>query len=146
MTFATEKPHKLCFVTIGATASFDALIRTCLAPAFLATLAELGYTDLLLQYGKTGERILDELCPPKQPATAESESGGLRNVGGVEIAGFDFSAEGLAVPMRAAKGLEGGQQSVEGVVVSHAGRYTTGTAACWDGTDYSMKAPHRRNH
>jgi len=122
-TTAAARPRKLCFVTIGATASFDALIRACLAPAFLATLAELGYTDLLLQYGKTGELILDELCPRTRSGLAEGEGeGGPRNVNGVEIAGFDFSAEGLAVPMRAAKGLEGAQQSVEeGVVLSHAG-------------------------
>lgn len=103
--------RKLCFVTIGATASFDGLVRACLAPEFLTVLAELKYTDLLLQYGKNGEKIMESLCP--RPAS------GARIAHDVEVAGFDFRKEGLSVEMKAAKGQ--GVRSEEGLVISHAG-------------------------
>ena len=104
------RAKKLCFVTIGATASFDALIKEALSGPFLDALRDAGFSDLLLQHGKEGGKILEDF---KRKNTTESE-----RVGGLNIKGFDFNKAGLGQEMRAAKGENG---TVEGVVISHAG-------------------------
>ena len=104
------KHKKLCFVTTGATASFDELIAGTLSSAFLAALRDAGYTDLLLQYGKDGERILQKI--QKDSALNGAQDHGLN------IGGFAFKKDGLEKEMRAAKGEDNGS---EGVVISHAG-------------------------
>ena len=106
--------HKLCFVTIGATAPFPSLLHAVLAPPFLKTLSSAGYTDLLLQHGAGGSQILESAVP----ASPE----GLRSAHGVRIAGFDFRHDGLAEEMSATKGAAKGFGG-EGCVVSHAGMY-----------------------
>lgn len=102
--------RKLCFVTIGATAAFDSLIKATLSPEFLQRLQESGYTDLLLQYGKDGHVILEDF-QSRFGSESEEEFG-------IKITGFDFNKKGLGSEMRAAKG-EG--DCLEGVVISHAG-------------------------
>jgi beta-1,4-N-acetylglucosaminyltransferase len=102
---------KTCFITIGATAAFDALIKASLEPSFLDALRETGYTDLILQYGKDGQKILQEYLDSKGVS-------GQRDGHGIAITGFDFKRDGLGAEMRAAKGESGG---TGGVVVSHAG-------------------------
>ena len=109
------KHKKLCFVTIGATASFDELIAGTLSSAFLAALRDASYTDLLLQYGNDGERIL-------QKFQKESALNG-EQVYGLKIGGFAFKKDGLEQEMRAAKGED---NASEGVIISHAG--TVGSA------------------
>ncbi len=104
--------RKLCFVTIGATASFHRLLLASLTNSFLTTLASFHYTDLVLQYGLDGDGVLAQFCP------ADEE--GLRSKCGIRIEGFGFRSEGLAREMRAAKGAGAGF-NVEGCVVSHAG-------------------------
>ncbi|MCJ1250420.1 N-acetylglucosaminyldiphosphodolichol N-acetylglucosaminyltransferase catalytic subunit alg13 [Trapelia coarctata] len=106
MTTDSPRPKKLCFVTIGATASFDALINAVLGEAFLETLKSAGYTDLLIQHGLEGEKILKEF---KLDTSQEH---------GIRVKGFAFNKKGLGEEMRAAKG---GKDDVEGVVISHAG-------------------------
>ena len=103
-------PQKVCFVTVGATANFDSLITATLSPPFLEALRTHGYTDLRLQYGKDGQRLLEEFR--KSNDTTHEE------VPRLSISGFDFNKQGLGSEMRAAKG-EG--NCAEGVVVSHAG-------------------------
>lgn len=105
-----SKPKKLCFVTIGATASFDPLIKATTSPSFLKALNDAGYTDLLLQYGKEGKVLLEQ-C--NEAHSLHSEKGY-----GITIKGFDFNSEGLGSEMRAAKGEQGG---AGGLVISHAG-------------------------
>lgn len=112
-----SRPRKLCFVTIGATASFDALVSASLSPSFLDALAAAGYTDLLVQYGTEGRRILEAFV-------ADAERSGQH---GVAVSGFDFNRQGLGTEMRAAKG---GNGAVEGVVVSHAGELA-GVCGAW---------------
>ena len=107
---AVEAPRKVCFVTIGATASFDALLKAVLTRIFLETLEKLGYTDLILQYGKDGLSILDRF--------RESEENGSKTDSKINISGFDFNKQGLGQEMRVAKGENG---DLEGVVISHAG-------------------------
>ncbi|KAL9131277.1 MAG: hypothetical protein Q9217_000765 [Psora testacea] len=106
-----QKPgqRKFCFVTIGATAAFDCLIKAVLQPAFLRVLQEHDYTDLRLQHGKDGGFILKEHMAKHDHAPKETF--------GLNITGFDFKRQGLGVEMRAAKA---GGETVEGVVISHA--------------------------
>lgn len=105
-----ERPKKLCFVTIGATASFDSLIRSCFRHEFLTALSKASYTDLLLQYGKNGKDVFDELSQHRDDLKA------LR----LQCMGFGLNPEGLGREMKAAKG---GVGSTEGVVISHAGEH-----------------------
>ncbi|KAL2001724.1 hypothetical protein VTN02DRAFT_1336 [Thermoascus thermophilus] len=106
---------KLCFVTIGATASFDMLVSSVLETSFLKALKEHAYTHLLVQYGKEGRSIFEEFLTNNPP--------GSDGRCGLEINGFDYKKTGLANVMRLAKGqLATG--STEGMVVSHAGSGT----------------------
>ncbi|KAG8529459.1 uncharacterized protein KY384_006096 [Bacidia gigantensis] len=99
-----EGAQKLCFVTIGATAAFDALINAVLEPSFLQSLEELQYTHLRLQHGISGAKLLD--------TKLSQLSVGDDGKSAVEISGFDFKMQGLRPDMAAAR---------NGVVISHAG-------------------------
>jgi len=94
--------QKNCFVTIGATASFAALIKATLSAQFLEVLAKQGYTDLVIQYGEDGKQVY-ESCLQQSAATEKS---------GVKVSGFDLDKAGLGRYMRQAR---------SGVVISHAG-------------------------
>lgn len=110
---AYTRPSKVCFVTIGATASFDKLLEAVLEKPFLEALRVAGYTSLIVQYGKErGKAIYDGLI------ATEGDSA-MRNTG-IDITGFDFNTNGLDEEMRKAKG-DTHPSSKEGVVISHAG-------------------------
>lgn len=103
---------KLCFVTIGATADFDALLYKVLDDSFLAQLEKFDYTNLLIQYGKGGRRILDNFLQDHPPRSAGRH--------GLEINGFDFKKEGLEKTIRLCRpNEEEGRE--EGMILSHAG-------------------------
>lgn len=110
MTVDSSLPRKVCFVTIGATASFGSLVRAVLSNAFVTALTQDNYTDLVVQYGADGGPLYKSL---------------LQELGntGVEVSGFGLDQQGLAPYMRKAK--TGGDNGVEGVVVSHAGMHET---------------------
>ena len=118
-----SRPRKLCFVTIGATAAFDALIRAALSPSFLEALKISGYTDLRLQHGKDGRLILEEFYK-SSGTTSEEEDG-------ITISAFDFNKQGLGSEMRAAKGED---STTEGVVISHAGIFGHQNPYSWHQT------------
>ena len=99
------KDRKICFVTIGATAAFDALIKATLEPAFLQTLERIGYTDLRFQYGHYGAELMNTHISRLKIDEEESKPQ-------IEISGFDFKTKGLRKEMVAAR---------TGVVISHAG-------------------------
>lgn len=101
---------RFCFVTTGASADFDSLIRATLSPAVLEALEEGGYTDLVIQHGTSGARIFDEFT-----AANKKKSHGRHRL---RIRGFDFKKEGLSAEMQVVKGEEG---RLQGVVISHAG-------------------------
>jgi len=103
-------PRKVCFVTIGATAGFDALIRATLSAPFLEALRTLDYTDLRLQLGTGGMSILEEYERSKTASITGKQE--------LNVSGFEFLKQGLGSEMSAAKG---GSNGVEGVVISHAG-------------------------
>ena len=107
------KPSKVCFVTIGATASFDRLLSAVLESPFLQALHNAKYTGLSIQYGKEGGKtIYDEFV------TTQHEI--VRQDLGIELTGFDFNTSGLGQEMRKAKG-DPSTGSEEGLVISHAG-------------------------
>ena len=101
---------RVCFVTIGATAGFEALLRATLSPSFLTVLREYGYTDLRLQYGKDGRAIFEQF--------ARNWNTGDESENELNISGFDFKKQGIEDEIRATKGQG---QSREGIVISHAG-------------------------
>ncbi|KKK19450.1 hypothetical protein P175DRAFT_0470219 [Aspergillus ochraceoroseus IBT 24754] len=112
MTSNAQQPARLCFVTVGATASFHLLLQSILDPRFLKALNQFGYTNLLIQFGKDGQTLFDDFVrkfPPGDP-----------NRHGVIVEGFDFNQAGLDREMRLAqsnpsKGRGGG------LIISHAG-------------------------
>ncbi|EXJ73854.1 uncharacterized protein A1O5_03616 [Cladophialophora psammophila CBS 110553] len=107
---SSNAPGKRCFVTIGATAPFNSLVRAVLEPAFLKPLREAGYTQLRIQFGNhEGETIFRERCKSLKEAGFDK---------GIDITGFGFSREGLREEMLAVKGRS---QVDEGMVISHAG-------------------------
>ena len=99
-----DRPAKVCFVTIGATAAFDCLIKATLHPDFLEALKQLNYMHLRLQYGKNGASILKEASE-----LGEKEQNARQSL---SVTGFDFKKDGLQSEMLAAR---------DGVVISHAG-------------------------
>jgi beta-1,4-N-acetylglucosaminyltransferase len=108
-----SRPKKVCFVTIGATAAFDGLLRAVLRATFLEALHTEKYTDLVLQYGKEGGKaIYDDFM--------NTQAAGVMRSLDIEITGFDFNTNGLGQEMRKAKG-DPKTGSEEGVVISHAG-------------------------
>lgn len=101
---------KRCFVTIGATAPFNSLVRAVLEPAFVKALHQAGYTQLRIQYGDhSGEEVFRRQTQILDDAHVTDE---------LEITGFSFKKEGLREEMRAVKGST---PDLEGMVISHAG-------------------------
>jgi beta-1,4-N-acetylglucosaminyltransferase len=107
MSTPTPDRERYCFVTVGATAAFDALIRAVLSPNFLSALAKHGYTNLLVQFGKDGRELF----------TTAAEATGRNGTHGIKVQGFDLTTK-LREIMRIASGAAGRK---EGVVVCHAG-------------------------
>ncbi|CAI7660508.1 unnamed protein product [Penicillium pancosmium] len=103
---------RLCLVTVGATASFERLIRQVLNEPFLAQLAKYHYTHLLVQYGKNGEKIWNEFNEKFPP--------GCEQLQGVTVGGFDFKPDLWRYMRMAVKE----QNQDLGIIISHAG---TGT-------------------
>lgn len=110
-SFATMEmiSTKLCLVTVGATASFERLIRQVLNEAFLAQLAKYHYTHLLVQYGKNGEKIWNEFNEKFPP--------GCEQLQGVTVGGFDFKPDLWRYMRMAVKE----QNQDLGIIISHAG-------------------------
>jgi len=93
---------KTCFVTIGATASFAALIKSTLSSQFLEALQKQGYTDLVVQYGQDGKQLYESAV----------QQSGVAAKSDIKVSGFDLDKAGLGRYMRQAR---------SGVVISHAG-------------------------
>jgi beta-1,4-N-acetylglucosaminyltransferase len=111
---------KTCFITVGATAPFDGLIKAVLEPKFLQALRDANYTDLQVQHGYEGQDNLFSRLS-RQPSISEfCESSHLK------LTGFGFDKDGLDKYMRGAKGTapRGAEtdNTSEGAVMSHAGQ------------------------
>ncbi|KAL3464080.1 glycosyltransferase family 28 C-terminal domain-containing protein [Aspergillus heterothallicus] len=103
---------KLCFVTVGATASFLLLLESILNSVFLESLSRHDYTHLLIQYGEDGQSIFDDFTT-KRPL-------GHPDLHGIVLDGFDFKQSGLDSEIRLAKAKPSENRS-SGLVISHAG-------------------------
>lgn len=102
-TWKWTPDSKLCFVTTGATAPFNALIESVLKPSSLDALLENGFTHLLVQYGSA-----------KDVFTRASSAARSHVQDKVIIDGIDFNPDGLEAQFRLV------QQS-KGLAISHAG-------------------------
>lgn len=107
-----QNSRKICFVTIGATASFTGLIQAVLSEKFTRALDAQNYTHLLVQYGQDGKQLFDE-CLNRLGSEAST----------LQISGFDLDPSGLRQYMLQAKGHQN-LLATEGVVISHAGSGT----------------------
>ncbi|OJI98479.1 hypothetical protein ASPVEDRAFT_37941 [Aspergillus versicolor CBS 583.65] len=107
-----QQARKLCFVTVGATASFHFLLKSILDPGFLSALSQHDYTDLLIQFGKDGQPLFDEFAAKYPP--------GDLNRHDITVHGFDFNQAGLDNEMRLAQAKPAENRS-SGLVISHAG-------------------------
>lgn len=106
----SKTARKRCFVTIGATAPFDSLIRAVLQPDFISALDAAGYLELRVQYGShEGETIFQSRV--KELSTSANDHK-------LEITGFGFNKYGLRDEISAVKGLT---EESQGMVISHAG-------------------------
>lgn len=98
---------KLCFVTVGATASFETLLEQVLTSDFLETLAARHYTHLLIQYGKDGDKVYNNFL--------QSEI----SHHGLTLGGFDFKPS-IETEMIMTTEREKPQQE-RGLIICHAG-------------------------
>jgi beta-1,4-N-acetylglucosaminyltransferase len=99
--------EKICFVTVGATASFNELVEATLQPSFLKALSRQAYTKIIIQYGKSGSTFFN---------TCLSKAG---NTGaGIIVEGFDFKSGDFREALRDIAAGDGRQ---EGLLIAHAG-------------------------
>ncbi|KAJ5109204.1 family 28 glycosyltransferase [Penicillium angulare] len=113
-------PIKLCFVTVGATASFERLVEEVLDEAFFKTLANNKFTHLIVQYGKDTKVLVNELLD-KNPNNSPGRHGIILNT-------FDFAPDlsrymGMAME-RPPQGMEDRpvvQKQKLGLIITHAG-------------------------
>ena len=112
--FLSRQLRRECFVTVGATASFRALIDEVTSNAFLEILSSFGYSHLTIQCGPDLQYVRD--CKLSEDKLKE-----LQTELKLEITLFDFNAYGLGEEMKGCKMRP--QESTEGVVISHAGKW-----------------------
>ncbi|PGH20761.1 hypothetical protein AJ80_03522 [Polytolypa hystricis UAMH7299] len=110
-----QSPTKSCFVTVGATASFNALVSEIISEPVLEALQANKYTDILIQYGQHGAALV-------QPFLQDNSST-VKEKYGLNISGFDFNLKGLDREMMGTK-EKPEENRKEGLIISHAG---TGT-------------------
>ncbi|KAG8625093.1 hypothetical protein KVT40_006844 [Elsinoe batatas] len=117
---ATDHIKRTCFVTIGATAAFEGLVRAVLSQDFLQGLKRHHYTDLVVQFGAGGDDLF-ESCQVQARST--SPDGDQSTLFGINIEGFPVDTNGLDQYMNKAKASKD-SAAREGCIISHAG---TGT-------------------
>lgn len=100
---------KTCFVTVGATANFNGLIRAVLSPKFFVALELQGYKEVIVQYGEGGDALFHSCVT----VAKNTESGSV-----IGVKGFPLDTSGLEQYMLQARGTT---PEDEGVVISHAG-------------------------
>lgn len=115
---------KVCFVTVGATAPFDALIKAIFEPKFIQALHDADYTLLRVQHGHEGQDGVFQRLVGQAKVLDICESCKI------DVSGFGFNRDGLDGELRGAKGIgpRGARQEdmIEGAVISHAGQKSTG--------------------
>ncbi|PGH15329.1 hypothetical protein AJ79_02495 [Helicocarpus griseus UAMH5409] len=111
----SSKQQKVCFVTVGATAPFNALALEVLSEPFLEALQRDHYTDLLIQHGQLGEGVFQEFKKQNEAMVKEKY--------GLDVKGFDFNLKGLKDEILSVK-ADTKANKAEGLIVSHAGSGT----------------------
>ena len=99
MATKSAQQKRVCFVTVGATASFDDLIEAVLSQVFLDALAAVDYTQLLIQHGRDTRRAVERFHEERERGQIDTR--------GITVRAFAFSETGLSQQMRAAKGVDG---------------------------------------
>jgi beta-1,4-N-acetylglucosaminyltransferase len=116
----SPRKTKICFITVGATAPFDGLIKAVLEPKFLQALHDANYTDLQVQHGYEAQDNLFSRLSQHPNISEFCKSSHLK------LTGFGFDKDGLDKYMRGAKGIAPRGSEIdnisEGVVMSHAGQ------------------------
>jgi beta-1,4-N-acetylglucosaminyltransferase len=132
---ATTKT-KLCFITVGATAPFNALLISVLSVPFLLELATHNYTHLRIQYGHGGETTFSNNCRAVKESYKflRSKDSTANTPGNIEISGFALAtdAETLKAEIRNTQ-ASAEEDREEGLFISHAG-----TGSLLDGLLYGI--------
>jgi beta-1,4-N-acetylglucosaminyltransferase len=100
-------------VTVGATASFRALIDAVTSKEFLETFLDLGYTHLIIQCGPDFEYAMANKLSGNEVEVLQQEHK-------LVVTLFGFNAYGLGKEMKGCKMRPG--KSREGIVITHAGK------------------------
>lgn len=108
---------KHCFVTVGATASFNALVAECLSDSVLRALQRHGYTHLLIQHGR--EPGAQEILRAFEARNADGWD--TRANYGLDVEGYDLK-DSLDDDMAMVKANQERNRH-EGVIISHAGTF-----------------------
>lgn len=114
MSTPRQGHSKTCFVTVGATAAFPALIEAVLSPSFFTALEKHNYTHLLIQHSKEGKSLYED-------RVHTLITGGRSTI--IQTNGFDIDPKGLKTHILRAKG-HGTANAAAGIVISHAGSGT----------------------
>ncbi|KAF2674688.1 hypothetical protein BT63DRAFT_17633 [Microthyrium microscopicum] len=121
------KPQKLCFVTVGATVSFNALIQAVISPAFIQALLNESYTEVRVQYGKDGYEAFVNAVNHVRAMNGD------RLPAGLAISGFDLAITARELTKELVKTQSKGQSRAQGACISHAG-----TGSLLDGMTYGV--------
>ena len=104
-TWKWTPDSKLCFVTTGATAPFNALIESVLSPSSLDAMLEKGFTHLLVQYGSAKDVFTQASAAARSHVHVRDR---------LVVDGIDFNPDGLEAQLRLV-------QKSKGLAISHAG-------------------------
>lgn len=112
ISFKNGTMKKVCFITTGATARFDALIVAALSPECLQAFSDNGFTHINFQCGASLPQI--EVLIPEEKQ-------------GLVLSYFDFNKQGLNKEMRACQEDDGSRnpddQRKRGLIICHAGMF-----------------------
>lgn len=117
-------PTKVCFVTVGATASFEKLLREVLSERFVSKLKDTGFTHLVVQYGKDGQKLWEEfiLNIPNPPVPGPGvDANNMPEEKELLLNGFDFQEDlddCISLVME-----KPADNQVLGLMICHAGKY-----------------------
>jgi beta-1,4-N-acetylglucosaminyltransferase len=102
-----SQASKGCFVTVGATVSFDSLVAAIVSVDFLSSLANAEYTHLVVQYGKSGASKFNSCLKQVQSKLGKELP--------LTVEGFDLKL-GIRDHIKAVVSGPGG-----GLLIAHAG-------------------------
>lgn len=105
---------KLCFVTVGATAPFPKLLDHVFTDSFFGALNASGFTHLMVQYGKDGEKSFIDFLE-RYPQGSDK-----LNRYALTIGGFDFEPSLERWFKMTTKSIQ--PERKLGLVISHAGK------------------------